>query len=228
MKVTFLGHAAFHLETESAEFLIDPFLTGNPKAKARPEDFTPDYILLSHGHSDHVGDSVPIAKRSGATIITTFELASWLGSQGVKVAPMNHGGWCQFPFGAVKFTIAFHSSSFIGEDHRPLYLGEAAGILLKTEGRTLYHAGDTALFSDMRLIAEDGPIDLACLPIGEHFVMGPKDAAKAVGFLQPKQVVPMHYGTFPPLVGNPQEFAKLAGGQGAKISILEPGEALEI
>jgi L-ascorbate metabolism protein UlaG (beta-lactamase superfamily) len=228
MKFTFLGHSAGYLETKSEKFLFDPFLTGNPKASIQAGAVDPTYILLTHGHGDHVGDAVPISKRTGAPIITTFELANWLEAKGAKTIALNHGGWCQFPFGRVRFTIAFHSSSEIEEGGRPLYLGEAAGVVLQTEGKTIYHAGDTALFSDMRLIGEDAPIDLALLPIGEHFTMGPKDAARAVEFLAPKRVVPIHYGTFPPLVGDPQEFVRLAKGTGAEIEVLRPGESLEM
>jgi L-ascorbate metabolism protein UlaG (beta-lactamase superfamily) len=228
MKFTFLGHAAGYLETESDKFLFDPFLTGNPKASVSAEQVEPTYILLTHGHDDHVGDAVAISKRTGATIITTFELAEWLGAQGAETIAMNHGGWSKFPFGRVRFTVAFHSSSKIEAGGRPLYLGEPAGVVLETEGKIIYHAGDTALFSDMRLIGEDAPIDLALLPIGEHFTMGPKDAAKAVGFLAPKRVVPIHYGTFPPLVGDPQEFASLAKRTGAEVCLLAPGEWVEL
>jgi L-ascorbate metabolism protein UlaG (beta-lactamase superfamily) len=209
MKFTFLGHAAGYLETGSDKFLFDPFLTGNPRASVSADQVDPTFILVTHGHSDHVGDAVAISKRTGAPIITTFELANWLGAQGAKTVPMNHGGWCEFPFGRVRFTIAFHSSSVIEEGGRPLYLGEAAGIVLQTEGKVIYHAGDT-------------------VPIGDHFTMGPKDAAKAVEFLVPKMVVPVHYGTFPPLVGDPQEFARLAKATGAEVCVLRPGESLEI
>src|ERR1700675_230035 len=224
MKFTFLGHAAGFLENGSNKFLFDPFLTGNPKAAVTADQVEPTYILLTHGHQDHVGDALAISKRTGAPIITTFELANWLGAQGAETIALNHGGWCKFSFGRVRFTVAFHSSSTIEEGGRPLYLGEAAGIVLETEGKIIYHAGDTALFSDMRLIGEDAPIDLALLPIGEHFTMGPKDAAKAVGFLAPKRVVPIHYGTIPQLVGDPQEFARLVEGTGAEVCVLGPGE----
>jgi L-ascorbate metabolism protein UlaG (beta-lactamase superfamily) len=227
MKFTFLGHAAGYLETGSDRFLFDPFLTGNPKAAVTADQLNPTYIFLTHGHGDHVGDSVAISKRTGAPIITTYELANWLGAQGAATVAMNHGGWGQFPFGRVRFTIAFHSSSTIEEGGRPLYLGEPAGVVLQTEGKVIYHAGDTALFSDMRLIGEDAPIDLALLPIGEHFTMGPKDAAKAVEFLAPKRVVPIHYGTFPPLIGDPQEFAKLVKATATEVHLLQPGESLE-
>ena len=227
MKFTFLGHAAGYLETGSDRFLFDPFLTGNPKAVVTADQLNPTYILLTHGHGDHVGDAVAISKRTGAPIVTTFELANWLGAQGAGTVAMNHGGWCNFPFGRVRFTIAFHSSSAIEEGGRPLYLGEPAGVVLQTEEKVIYHAGDTALFSDMRLIGEDAPIDLALLPIGEHFTMGPKDAAKAVEFLAPKRVVPIHYGTFPPLVGDPQEFASLVKATATEVHLLQPGESLE-
>jgi L-ascorbate metabolism protein UlaG (beta-lactamase superfamily) len=227
MKFTFLGHAAGYLETGSDRFLFDPFLTGNPKASVSADEVHPTYILLTHGHGDHVGDAVAISKRTGAPIITTFELANWLGAQGAATVALNHGGWCKFSFGRVRFTIAFHSSSTIEEGGRPLYLGEAAGVVLQTEGKTIYHAGDTALFSDMRLIGEDAQLDLALLPIGDHFTMGPKDAARAVGFLAPKRVVPIHYSTFPPLVGDPQEFARLVEGTKAEVHVLHPGESLE-
>jgi L-ascorbate metabolism protein UlaG (beta-lactamase superfamily) len=225
MKFTFLGHAACYLETASERFLFDPFLTGNPKASIGPEMINPTYILLTHGHADHLGDSVAISRRSSAPIITTFELSQWLEAQGARVEPLNHGGSHNFSFGRVGITIAFHSSSAIEEGGRPLYLGEPAGIVLETEGKTIYHAGDTALFSDMRLIAEETPIDLALLPIGDRFTMGPKQAKKAVEFLRPKMVVPVHYGTFPALTGDPHEFAKLAKETGAEIHILRPGES---
>jgi L-ascorbate metabolism protein UlaG (beta-lactamase superfamily) len=227
MKATFLGHATVYLETSDTKILIDPFLTGNPKAAAKAEDLNPQFIVITHGHDDHTADAVPIAKRTGATIITTYELSAWLSSQGVKTSGQNHGGWCKYPFGAVKFTPAFHSSSTADERGRPIYLGEPAGAVIQIKDEVVFHAGDTALFSDMKLIGEDVAIDLAFLPIGEHYVMGPKDAAKAVEFLHPKVVVPIHYGTFPPLVGDPKEFARLAG-KDAKVVILQPGESVDV
>jgi L-ascorbate metabolism protein UlaG (beta-lactamase superfamily) len=169
-----------------------------------------------------------IAKRTGATVISTYELALWLEHQGAQVSAQNHGGWCRYPFGAVKFTQAVHSSSAMGEDGNPIYLGVAAGVIIRAGAKIVFHAGDTALFSDLKLIGDDVAIDLAFLPIGEHFVMGPKDAAKAVEFLRPKAVVPIHYGTFPVLVGDPKEFARLAEGKGANIHILAPGESVEV
>jgi L-ascorbate metabolism protein UlaG (beta-lactamase superfamily) len=228
MKATFLGHSTVYLEATTTKILIDPFLTGNPKAAAKADDLDPDFIVLTHGHTDHIADALPIAKRTGATIIATFELATWLGDQGAKVSAQNHGGWCKYPFGAVKFTQAIHSSSVTDQNGVPIYLGEPAGAIIQVEGKTVFHAGDTALFSDLKLIGDDVAIDLAFLPIGENFTMGPKDAAKAVEFLHPKAVVPIHYGTLPPLFGDPKEFANLAEGKGAKIAILQPGESIEV
>ena len=151
-----------------------------------------------------------------------------MGDQGAKASPQNHGGWCKYPFGAVKFTQAIHSSSVTDQNGVPIYLGEPAGAIIQVDGKTIFHAGDTALFSDMKLIGDDVAIDLAFLPIGEHFTMGPKDAAKAVEFLHPKSVIPVHYGTFPAIYGDPKEFAKLAEGKGAKVVILQPGESVEV
>ena len=227
MKATFLGHATVYLESSGTKILVDPFLTGNPKASAKADDLEADFIVLTHGHNDHIADALPIAKRTGASIISTFELACWLGNQGAKASPQNHGGWCKYPFGAVKFTPAFHSSSVPDENGRPTYLGDPAGAIIQIGAKTVFHAGDTALFSDMRLIGDDVAIDLAFLPIGEHFTMGPKDAAKAVEFLHPQVVVPIHYGTFPALFGDPKEFARLAEGK-AKVVILGPGESVEV
>ena len=227
MKATFLGHATVYLESSGTKILVDPFLTGNPKTSAKADDLEADFIVLTHGHNDHIADALPIAKRTGDTIISTFELACWLGNQGAKASPQNHGGWCKYPFGAVKFTPAFHSSSVPDENGRPTYLGDPAGAIIQIGAKTVFHAGDTALFSDMRLIGDDVAIDLAFLPIGEHFTMGPKDAAKAVEFLHPQVVVPIHYGTFPALFGDPKEFARLAEGK-AKVAILGPGESVEV
>ena len=150
MKATFLGHATVYLETSDTKILIDPFFTGNPKAAAKASDLNPEFIVLTHGHSDHTADAVPIAKRTGATIIATFELGEWLARGGVTTSPQNHGGWCKYPFGAVKFTPAFHSSSVTDDSGRPIYLGEPAGVIIQVQDKVIFHAGDTAHEIDRR------------------------------------------------------------------------------
>ncbi len=194
MKITYLSHSCFLIETGPHRLLIDPFLSGNPKAPLTPEAVKCDTILISHGHNDHVGDAVAIAKRNGATIVGTYELAVFCSKQGVsKVHPMNIGGSHRFPFGTVKLTLAHHSAGYQAGDGHFHYLGDPYGFLIGAEGRTVYHSGDTALFLDMQLIGQMNRIDVALLPIGDNFTMGVDDAVKAVEFLQPRIVVPMHY-----------------------------------
>lgn len=172
--------------------IIDPFLTGNPVALEKAEDLHPAFILLSHGHGDHVGDTIAIARRTGATVICNYEIAEWLGKQGVLAHGMQHGGAFRFPFGRVKLTVAFHGSMLPDGSNG----GNPCGLhLFLNDGRRIYDAADTALFSDMRLIGEEG-IDLACLPIGDNYTMGPEDALRAVKLLQPRRVMPIHYNTF--------------------------------
>jgi L-ascorbate metabolism protein UlaG (beta-lactamase superfamily) len=224
MKVTFIGHAAVEIKTEKHSLLIDPFITGNPVAKHKPEDFQPDAILLTHGHADHLGDAIPISKRTGAPIIAIFELATYCQSQGAKAIGMNIGGPSRFAFGTVQLTPAVHSSSHDGH-----YLGEPCGIVLTTlENKKIYHAGDTALFGDMALIGKLG-LDLAFLPIGSYYTMDPDAAVEAVQLLKPKIVIPIHYNTLPAIQQDPQQFrAKVESRTETKVIILHPGETTTI
>ncbi len=192
-RVRWLGHACLLVETDGTRLLIDPFLSGNPTAVIKPDQAVADFILVSHGHGDHVGDTVAIARRTGATVICNYEIAGWLQTQGLsKVHGQQHGGGHNFPFGKVKLTLAFHGSALPDGS----YGGNPCGFhLFLNDGKKIYDAADTGLFGDMRLIGEEG-IDLAILPIGDNFTMGPDDAVRAVKLLQPRRVLPIHYNTF--------------------------------
>jgi L-ascorbate metabolism protein UlaG (beta-lactamase superfamily) len=197
--LTWYGHAALGIETAGYKILVDPFFTGNPTASITADQTQADYILVSHGHGDHVGDTVSIAQRTGATAISLFEIASWLENQGVKAHGQHLGGGFNHPFGYLKLTLALHGSALPDGT----YGGNPAGFLLTTkDGDKIYMACDTGLFGDMRLIGEEG-IDLAVIPIGDNFTMGPEDALRAVKFLQPKHVIPIHYNTWELIAQDP-------------------------
>ncbi|MBW7894491.1 MAG: metal-dependent hydrolase [Opitutaceae bacterium] len=225
MKLTYYGHSCFLVETAQARLLIDPFFTGNPSAPVPASAVTCDYILLSHGHSDHTGDAAGIASECAATIIANHEIAEHYGAQGLKVHGMNPGGGHNFPFGRVNLTIAFHTSSF-DQENPPRYAGCACGIVIEADGKRLYHAGDTALFSDMQLIGRRG-LDLALLPIGDNYTMGPEDALLALDYLRPKLCVPMHYNTWPPIAQDAAAFAARAAQADHLVNPLAPGRSLE-
>ncbi|WP_449621473.1 metal-dependent hydrolase [Robertmurraya sp. Marseille-Q9965] len=226
MKITYHGHSVLKIETNGKTILIDPFITGNPKTDLKADEIKVDYILLTHGHGDHLGDTIPLAKENDALVIASPELSSYLMWKGVKTHEMNIGGARDFEFGKVKFTQAFHSTGFETEDQQIIYLGMPAGLLVTIEGKTIYHAGDTSLFYDMKLIGERHPIDVAFLPIGDNYTMGPEDAAYAAELLGAKQVVPIHYNTFPVIEQDPHKFVEmLPSGQG---KVLEVGESIEL
>ncbi|WP_018662502.1 metal-dependent hydrolase [Heyndrickxia acidiproducens] len=227
MKVSFHGHSIVKVETNGKTILFDPFITGNGQTDLKVQDEHPDVIILTHGHSDHIGDTEALAKKKNALVIANNEVAHYLNWQGLKTHPLHIGGSCQFDFGRVKLTQAFHGSAIVDENQQEItYLGMPAGVLLMAEGKTIYHAGDTGLFSDMKLIGERHPIDLAFLPIGDNFTMGPEDAAVAAKFLQAKTVVPIHYNTFPLIQQDPQKFIDALDGVNGKI--MKPGDAIEL
>jgi L-ascorbate metabolism protein UlaG (beta-lactamase superfamily) len=223
----FLGHSCFLIEEGATSILIDPFLTGNPMGAVTADAVKPTAILVSHAHNDHLGDAIAISQRTGAVIVANFEIATFCQQQGVNAHPMHLGGSRTFDWGWVKLTLAFHGSTFI--DERGFHtLGNPAGLLLRLGGKTLYHAGDTALFGDMALIGRLNKIDLALLPIGDNFTMGPEDAVEAVKMLQPAAVVPMHYNTFDLIAQDPRRFAERVQSETrARCVVLEPGQSAE-
>lgn len=199
MKVTYFGHSCLLVDVAGTKLLFDPFVTGNPATTGLVDvDAIPaDYVLLSHGHADHVGDAQAILKRTGATLISNFEIVSWFTGRGVKKAhPMNHGGGFNFPFGRVHYVSAIHSSVLPDGS----YGGNPGGFVIATPGGTFYFSGDTALTMDMKLIGEDHRIDWAALCIGDNFTMGPRDAARCAQWVGTTEVVGIHYDTFPPIV----------------------------
>jgi L-ascorbate metabolism protein UlaG (beta-lactamase superfamily) len=226
MELTWLGHASFRLDADGKRIYIDPFLNGNPKCPESEQ--TPeraDVVALTHGHGDHVGDTVEIAKQHGATVIAPVELADKIRSQGVEdVKDPNKGGTVTID--GVRFTMthAQHSSS----DDDGAYTGEPCGIVVRAEGKTIYFAGDTNVFGDMQnVIARLYKPDLAVLPIGDHYTMGPEEAALAVELLGVKRVVPCHWGTFPALTGTPDQLAEQVGGD-VTVERIEPGRSVTI
>ncbi len=222
-KLTYLGHSAFLVEGTKGKVVIDPFLSGNPLAKASKDSVRVSAVLLTHAHGDHLGDSVEIAKASKAPIVAPFELANYCAKQGADVHPMHIGGAHSFGFGRVKLTIAHHGSA--APDGT--YCGNPCGFLLTMDGKTLYHPGDTGLFYDMKLIGEMNKLNVAVLPIGDNFTMGIDDAVKASELLQAELVVPMHYKTFDVIDADPQEFVRKVEGKKLRGKVLPVGETLE-
>jgi L-ascorbate metabolism protein UlaG (beta-lactamase superfamily) len=228
--LTYYGHATFGIDADGTKIIIDPFFApDNPVAPsgATADTIDADFIIVSHGHGDHIAHAVEIAKRTGATVISNFEIVTWLGAQGIeKTHPLHIGGGNSFPFGRVKLTIAHHGSALPDGS----YGGNPAGILINfNDGTDFYFAGDTALTYDMRLIGEAGGVDVAALPIGDNFTMGPDDAVMAAQFVKAKSVIPIHYNTWPYIEQDPKVFAeKLHDEAGIECHILEAGESLTL
>ena len=222
VKFTWLGHGTFSLETGGYTLLIDPYFSGNPTASTTIEKIMADFILVSHGHFDHVTDLISIAKRTGALVVCNLEIANWLGKQGINSHAQQMGGGFKHPFGYLKLTFATHGSGLPDGT----YGGNPAGFLLTThDEKKFYLACDTGLFGDMRLIGEEG-LDLAVLPIGDNYTMGPDDALRAVKLLQPKVIIPIHYNTWDLIAQDPDAWAKRVEGEtSARVYVLKPGES---
>jgi L-ascorbate metabolism protein UlaG (beta-lactamase superfamily) len=224
MKIIYHGHSFVQLEIPEHSILIDPFITGNPTAITKVDDLKCDYIILTHGHGDHISDALKLAKKNNAMIIASFEIANFAGAHDVSNHPLGIGGGYNFPFGRVKLTLAHHSSSFPDGS----YAGNPAGVLIYMDGKTIYHAGDTGLFYDMKLIGEMNKIDCAFLPIGDNFTMGIDDAVKAAEFINAGITVPIHYNTFDIIKANPEDYKKKVESIGKKCRIINIGDSIEI
>lgn len=224
-KFTWYGHAALGLETDGYKVIVDPFFTGNPAASISADAVEADFILVSHGHGDHLGDSVPIAKQTDALVISVNEIAIWFGNQGIEAHGQHIGGGFKYPFGYLKLTLALHGSELPDGSSG----GNPCGFLLTTnDGKKIYLAQDTGLFGDMKLIGEEG-IDLAVLPIGDNFTMGPDDALRAVKMIQPKVVIPIHYNTWGLIAQDPHAWAKRVQKESrTKAVVLKPGESYSL
>lgn len=226
-RLTWHGHSCFLLQTdEGARILFDPWLNENPMADVKADAIGElDFILVSHGHFDHFGDAIPLARRTGATLVSSFEIVSFAQSQGVENAhPMGIGGGYTFPFGYAKMTPALHGGEVAGDDEGKYTTMPGGWWLELNGGQRLYHAGDTALITDMKLL--EGQVDVALLPIGDNFTMGPRDAVRAVELIRPRTVIPMHYNTFDVIQQDPQAFAREVGDR-ARVVVLKPGETFD-
>lgn len=227
VEISFVGHSCFEIAADGTKILVDPFLKpNNPVATRQAADFEPDVIVLTHGHVDHVADAVGVAKASGAELIAIVELANWCAEQGVeRVVDPNLGGTVTRDWGSVKLMPALHTNTLPDGT----VVGMPAGLLFNVAGKSIYHLGDTALFSDLALARRTAPVDVAIVPIGGHYTMDPVDAAEAVRLIEPAKVIPCHYNTFPPIEQDAGEFARLVGEVcSSETVILAPDESLTL
>ena len=224
-KLTFIGHATFAVEADDGTHLvIDPFLADNPVTDVTVDDLAADFILLTNGHFDHVADAIPLAQKTGATIIASYEIATYMEHQGLSASPQHIGGGVTYPFGHVKMTAALHGGQ-LGLPGGEAFTTVPAGLLITLNGgQRLHHAGDTALLTDMQLLK--GKVDVAILPIGDRFTMGPEDAVTAVDFIEPRVVIPCHYDTWPPIEQDADAFADAVGDR-AQVEVMAPGDVYE-
>jgi L-ascorbate metabolism protein UlaG (beta-lactamase superfamily) len=234
MEIKFHGQSCFELSDDSTTVLVDPFLKpNNPKAVATADEVEPTHIAITHGHVDHMADAVPVAKRTGAHCVAIVEIANYLQGQGIEdVSDPNLGGVVEFDWGWISLVPAWHTSTIAGSEEAPYSAehgtptGTAAGLLINLDGKTVYHAGDTCLFSDMKLIAQRSPVDVALLPIGGHYTMDRRDAVHAADFVGAETVIPMHYDTFPAIEADAEAFkSDVESKTSSKVIVLEPGES---
>lgn len=221
-KIIYHGHSFVQLNLNGSIIFVDPFIDGNPLCDLKLKDAKCNYIILTHGHDDHFGNTIELAKENDATVIGMVELTDYLWTKKIKTHGMNLGGSFNFPFGKVKLTLAHHSSS----TSDGIYTGSPAGVIISAEGKTIFHAGDTALFYDMKLIGEINNIDYAFLPIGDNFTMGIDDAVKAAEFLNAKTIIPIHYNTFDEIKGDPNEFKRKIESIGRECRVMKAGEEI--
>lgn len=226
LKLTCHGHSCFTLTDGTYQILFDPYIRNNPATDLQAEDVEASHILVTHGHGDHLGEAIEISKRNKALIIAPNELAHYCKVQGAHVHPMHIGGSWEFPFGRVKLTPAWHGSAVI-EGSSIIYTGSPCGFIVKMEEKNIYHAGDTGLFGDMKLIGEMQSLDCALLPIGDNYVMGPEDALRAALMLQAKMTVPMHYNTFPIIAQDPELFIEKLAEVSLTGKVMNAGESIE-